>query len=197
MAHLLLAVLVPHATTADTIAEHLAAPLSPLLAGHTIDDYRLGGGCTGAWDPGYDVTLDPRNWRPCTTCDGTTQVGGGRCLDCLPAFTSGLAAGKVLEWNAAQWAPHPGDIVPLPRLLDTAWRYPKEYTPDAWVDQAGTVWLDTTDTKLSGTDTGATPPRLWQVFDDLHTGRRNPEPAASRARFDPARWAVAVVDAHH
>jgi hypothetical protein len=97
------------------------------------------------------------------------------------------------------WAPHPGDIVALATLLDPAWRYPKGYTPDGWVDRAGLVDLATTEAKLLGADTGHTPARLRQVFDDLHAGRRQPAPAGQRARrgaFDPTQWAVAIVDAH-
>jgi len=44
------------------------------------------------------------------------------------------------------------------------------------------------------------PPRLRQVFDDLTAGRRNPQPGLpkrQRPPFEPAEWAVAVVDAHH
>ncbi len=62
------------------------------------------------------------------------------------------------------------------------------------------VWLGIETAVLSGTDTGEVPPRLRQVFDDLLTGRRNPQPAIrkrDRRPFDPAGYAVAVVDAHH
>lgn len=197
MANLLLAVLVPHSATVDTVTEHLAAPLLPLLSAHAIDGYRLGGGWTGAWDPDYDPTLDPRNWRTCTTCNGTTQADGRRCMDCFPDAAAGRKVGTVLEWNAARWVPHPGDIVALPRLLDPGWRYPTGRTPDAWADLAGIVWL-ATDADLTRIDTGQTPSRLRQVFDDLHTGRRNPQSAGTEAQqFDPARWAVAVVGAHY
>jgi hypothetical protein len=197
MAHLLLAVLVAHTATVHSIDVHLAAPMRPLLAAHTVDSYRLGGGCTGWWDPRYDPSLDPRNWRPCGSCGGSTRLGASRCTDCLTAVDAGRDPGTVVEWNVAQWAPHPGDIVPLPPLLDPGWRYPQGTTPDAWVDHAGIEWLGTTDAKLTRTDTGETPPRLRQVFDDLQTGRRHLQPTGRRSRFDPTRWAVAVVDAHH
>jgi hypothetical protein len=197
MAHLLLAVLIPRTATVTSIDRHLAAPMRPLLAAHTVDDYRLGGGCTGAWDPGYDPSRDPRNWRPCDSCGGSTRLGASQCTACLTAVDAGRDPGTVVEWNTAQWAPHPGDIVPLPRLLNPEWRYPTGTTPDAWVDTAGIEWLDTTEAKLVGADTGDTPPRLRQIFDDLHAGRRHLKPAGRGGRFDATRWAVAVVDAHH
>ncbi|MDG4795042.1 hypothetical protein [Micromonospora sp. WMMD1082] len=197
MARLLLAVLVGHTATVDSIDAHLAAPMRPLLVSRTVDSYRFGGGCTGGWDPGYDPSLDPRNWRPCSSCGGSTRLGASRCRDCHTAIDAGRDLGTVLEWDVTQWAPHPGDIVPLPLLLDPGWRYPTGHTPDAWVDLAGIEWLGTTDAKLTGTDTGQTPSRLRHVFDALCAGRRNPGPAQSRAGFDPTRWAVAVVDAHH
>ncbi len=193
MARLLLAVLVPRTATVDSIDGHLAGPMRALLASHTVDSYRFGGGCTGWWDPGYDPSRDPRNWRPCSSCGGSTRLGASRCVDCFTAVDAGRASGTVLVWDVAQRAPHPGDIVPLPRLLDPGWRYPKGRAPDAWVDLAGIEWLGTTDATL----TGQTPPRLRHVFDALDAGRRNPEPAPCRTRFDPTRWAVAVVDAHH
>jgi hypothetical protein len=102
-----------------------------------------------------------------------------------------------VTWNVYAWAPHPGDIVPMARLLDPGWRYPKGRTPDAWVDLAGIEWLGTTDAKLTGTDTGETPPRLRQVFDDLQSGRRGHNALQPRGPLDPHLWAVAIVDAHH
>jgi hypothetical protein len=93
-----------------------------------------------------------------------------------------------------------GDIVALPRLLDPGWRFPAGRTPIAWVDLAGVVWLDTETAMLTGTDTGDVPPRLRQVLDDLTAGARHPEPGLpkrQRRPFNPAEWAVAVVDAHH
>ena len=197
MARLQLAVLVPHTATIDSFDGHLAGPVRPLLAFRTIDSYRLGGACTGCWDPRYDPSLDPRNWRPCNTCGGSTGLGASRCTDCRSAVDTGRDPGTVVMWDASQWAPHPGDIVALPQLLHPGWRYPKGHTPDAWVDLAGIEWLDTTDATLTGTDTGQTPPRLRHVFHALQAGRRHPEPAPPRTRFDPTRWAVAVVDAHH
>jgi hypothetical protein len=105
-----------------------------------------------------------------------------------------------VQWRTADWAPHPGDIVALPRLLDPAWRFPTGRTPIAWVDLAGVVWLGTEIAVLTGTDTGEVPPTLRQVFDDLLDGRRDPEPGRperDRHPFDPTRYAVAVVDAQH
>lgn len=197
MARLLLAVLVPRTATVDSIDVHLSGPMRPLLATRTVDGYRFGGGCTGWWDPGYDPSRDPHHWRPCEGCGGSTRLGASRCADCLTAVDAGRTLDTVLVGDVAHWAPHPGDIVPLPQLLDPRWRYPTGRTPDAWVDLAGIAWLGTTDANLAGTDTGQTPPRLRHVFDALHAGRRNPEPTQSRTWFDPTRWAVAVVDAHH
>ena len=167
---------------------------------HGVDRYRLGGQVTGAWDPAYDPGADPANWRPCPTCDGSTRVRGGRCTVCAAAEQVGRIRGTVMAWHYVDWAPHPGDIVALPRLLDPGWRFPTSRTPIAWVDLAGVVWLDTETAVLSGTDTGEVPPRLRQVFDDLTAGRRNPEPGLptrQRRPFDPTEWVVAVVDAHH
>ena len=67
------------------------------------------------------------------------------------------------------------------------------------MDRAGVVWLGTQATLLAGTDTGQVPDRLRQVFDDLLTGRRNPEPGVrvAQRRFDETTALVAVVQAHH
>jgi hypothetical protein len=194
----LLAVLVRRTATIDSIDVHLALPMRRLLRTGQIDGYRLGGGYTGAWDPGYDASLDPRNWRTCDTCGASTRLGAGRCTLCAEAVDVGDAPGTVPAGNTHDWASHPGDIVALATLLEPGWRYPKGHTPEAWVDLAGTVWLGTTDTPRTRTDTGETPPRLRRVFHDLHTSRRNPDPAlprTPRGPFNPDQWAVAVVDA--
>jgi hypothetical protein len=97
------------------------------------------------------------------------------------------------------WVPYPGDLVPLSRLMRPDWRFPPGCTPHAWVDLAGVVWLGTEIALLAGTDTGQVPDWLRQVFDDLLTGRRNPEPGIPKGqrRFDETTALVAVVDAHH
>jgi hypothetical protein len=198
--HWLLAVLVRGTATVDDIDAHLTRPMRALMREQRVDGYRLGGQVTGGWDPTYDPAADPANWRPCGTCAGSARVGGNRCTVCAAAEDVGRTAGAVLAWHYADWAPHPGDIVPLPRLLDPAWRFPHGHTPIAWVDLAGVVWLGTETAVLAGTDTGEIPPRLRRVFDDLLAGRRNPEPGVrkrNRRPFDPAGYAVAVVDAHH
>jgi hypothetical protein len=200
MGHWLLAVLVRGTATTEGIEAHLAKPMRRMRREHGVDDYRLGGQVTGAWNPDYDPGADPANWRPCPTCAGTTRVGGARCTVCAAAEQVGRTAGTVVAWHYTDWAPYPGDIVALPRLLDPGWRFPKGRTPIAWVDLAGVVWLDTETAMLTGTDTGEVPPRLRQVLDDLTAGRRNPEPGVAKRQrrpFDPAEWAVAVVDAHH
>ena len=99
----------------------------------------------------------------------------------------------------SEWVRHPGDLVPLARLMDRGWRFPPGRTPNAWVDRAGVVWLGTETAQLTGTDTGKVPDRLRQVFDDLLTGRRNPEPGVrvAQRRFDETTALVAVVHAHH
>jgi hypothetical protein len=76
MGHLLLAVLVPAAATVETIDVHLDRILEPRLGTLDIDDYRLGGGFTGAWDPGYDPTRDPANHETCNRCHGRQQDQG-------------------------------------------------------------------------------------------------------------------------
>ena len=200
MGHWLLAVLVRGTATIDDIDLHLRMPMRRLLRAQRIDGYRLGGQVTGGWDPDYDPTMDPANWRPCGTCGGSTRVGRDRCTVCAAAEQVGRSPGTVVAWHCADWAPHRCDIVPLPRLLDPGWRFPKGRTPIAWVDLAGVVWLGIETAVLSGTDTGEVPPRLRQVFDDLLTGRRNPQPAIrkrDRRPFDATSYAVAVVDAHH
>ena len=200
MGHWLLAVLVRGTATVDAIDAHLRLPMRHLLREHRIDGYRLGGQVTGGWDPGYDPTMDPANWRPCGTCGGSTRVGRDRCTVCAAAEQVGRTPGTVVAWHDADWARYPGDIVALPRLLDPAWWFPKGRTPIAWVDLAGVVWLGTETAVLTSADTGEVPPRLRQVFDDLTAGRRNPQPGLpkrQRRPFDPAEWAVVVVDAHH
>jgi hypothetical protein len=196
LANYLFAVLVPATATAATIDRHLRRPMRRLLDTAVVDGYRLGGALTGAWDPDYRPHDDPANWHPCTTCNGTTRNGARRCAVCAAAPSLGRPAGTMVAWHHADWAPYPGDIVALPRLLDPAWRFPAGRTPDAWVDPAGIVWLATTQALLTGADDGDVPARLHAVFDDLRAGRRNPR-ARGIHPFDPARWAVAVVQAHH
>jgi len=100
---------------------------------------------------------------------------------------------------AGDWVRHPGDLVPLSRLMRPDWQFPPGRTPDAWVDRAGVVWLGAQTAQLTGTDTGQVPEPLRQVFDDLLTGRRNPEPGVrvAQRRFDESTALVAVVQAHH
>jgi len=198
MGHYLLAVLVGDNATVETIDTHLAKPMRRLLRAHRVDDYRFGGGVTGAWDPGYDPQADPANWRPCPRCAGTTRVAGQSCTVCADAQPAGRGPGTVLAMPF-DWVRHPGDLVPLSRLMHRDWRFPPGRTPHAWVDLAGVVWLGTEIALLTGTDTGQVPERLRQVFDDLLTGRRNPEPGIPKAqrRFDETTALVAVVDAHH
>jgi len=194
----LLAVLVGNNATVADIDMHLRGPMRRLVRAHRVDSYRLGGAVTGAWDPDYDPQTDPANWRTCTRCCGTAITGGRPCHACADAHERGRPAGTVVALTF-DWAPHPGDLVPLARLMQPGWRFPPARTPHAWVDLAGVVWLDTYTALLSGTDTGEVPAPLRQVFDDLITGRRNPEPGIPKAqrRFDETTALVAVVDAHH
>jgi hypothetical protein len=220
MAHHLYAVLVRATATVTTIDAHLAKPMRLAMSAHHIDSYRLGGQVTGAWDRDYDPVADPNNWHPCPACAGTTVVHGATCSECAGAVAAGRRPGTVVPWSYTDWARYPGDIVALPRLLHPGWRFPPGRTPVAWVDLAGVVWLGTDQAVLTGTDTGAVPPRLLAVFNDLVTGRRDPDPTAPpvrrrptradwsapwrnagrlrrpRVRFEPADWSVAVVDAH-
>jgi len=198
MGHLLLAVLVPATATVDSIDAHLATPMRPLLREHSVDGYRLGGGVTGAWTPDYDPRADPANWRPCEPCAGTGRRAGRPCAACADAVEAGRPAGTVVAYHA-DWTACPGDLVLLPKLMDPAWRFPPRRSPDAWVDRAGAVWLDTSLTKYAPDAAPAeVPPRLWLVFDHLLAGRRSPlGRQRTRGVFDPAAWSVAVVDAHH
>jgi hypothetical protein len=220
MGHRLIAVLVRASATIATIDAHLARPMRPLLRAGTIDGYRLGGQVTGAWKPDYNPAADPANWRTCEACGGTTRIEGDECAACADAEQAGRRPGTVVPWNYTDWARYPGDIVALPRLLHPGWRFPQGRTPIAWVDLAGVVWLGTDEAVLTGTDTGHIPPRLRRVLDDLRAGRRDPDPnqpaprhrprpadlvtpwrypsrsQPQRARFNPAEWSVAVVDAH-
>ena len=50
MGHYLLAVLVADFATVADIDIHLLKPMRRLVRAHRVDDYRLGGGVTGAWD---------------------------------------------------------------------------------------------------------------------------------------------------
>jgi hypothetical protein len=191
----LVAVLVPATATTATIGAHLTAPMRILTPG-VFDDYRLGGRFTGAWDPAYDPRTDPANWRPCPTCDLPEPSTGRVCPGCADAKALGRPAGTVLA-DPGDWAVHPGDIIPLTRLLDPGWRYPalpdgadsgpyRFSTPGAYADQHGMAWL-------GGPDNGETPHDLWRVWEALATGHRQHPP--TEAPFDPADWAVAVVAA--
>lgn len=198
MGNYLLAVLVGPDATIDSVDAQLAAPMRHLLRSERVDSYRLGGAVTGAWDPSYTPESDPRNWRTCSYCNGTSCATGTPCPLCGHAADEGREPGTVVAFPS-DWARHPGDIVPLAELLAPQWRFPPGRTPDAWVDRAGVVWLGTETAVAMGTDTGQVPTRLRQVFDDLVTGRRNPEPQVRKdeRRFDAATARVAVVQAHH
>jgi hypothetical protein len=193
MGNYLLAVCVPATATTDTIDPYLDRLLRPLIRRRAIDGYRLGAAVTGAWDTDYDPAADPGNWRPCDTCTGSTRVGGKPCPHCATAADQGRSPGTVVAWNAIEWVRHPGDIVPLPRLLDPGWRFPAHRSPDAWTDGTGTVWLHTTPTPTSEPVAA----RLRHIFDDLATGRRQPGSDHGPGPFEPDRWSVVVVQAHH
>ncbi|MDG4803643.1 hypothetical protein [Micromonospora sp. WMMD980] len=220
MAHHLFAVLVRAGATVVSIDAHLDTPMRLVSREHRIDGYRLGGQVTGAWDPRYDPDADPRNWHTCDACHGATHIDGAACPACADATQAGRRPGTVVPWSYTEWAPYPGDIVALPRLLHPGWRFPPGRTPVAWVDLAGVVWLDTDAAYDAVSDSGQVPARLGMVFRDLVSGRRNPDPMAPTAaprgtvagRVLPARgpgrlrrapvafraadWSVAVVDAH-
>ncbi|MFC0532137.1 hypothetical protein [Phytohabitans kaempferiae] len=195
IARYLYAVLVDHTATIASIRLHLAGPMQPLVRAGQIRGYRYGGSFTGAWDRGYDPQLDPRNRRPCPDCAANTASDAGTCLTC----TTG-EPGTTVVADPKRWAPHPGDIVPLTQLLHPQWRYPKGTTPHAWVDLAGIVQIGPAPAATGENGDELTPPALLQVFDDLHTGSRDPHvaiPDWPHPRFDPAAWSVAVVDAGH
>src|SRR2546421_438699 len=140
MGHYLLAVLVGDNATVETIDTQLAKPMRRLLRAHRVDDYRFGGGVTGAWDPGYDPQADPANWRPCPRCAGTTRVAGQSCTVCADAQPAGRGPGTVLAMPF-DWVRHPGDLVPLSRLMHRDWRFPPRPHPPPRVDPAGVGWL--------------------------------------------------------
>jgi hypothetical protein len=198
MGHLLLAVLVPADATVETIDVHLDRILEPRLGTLDIDDYRLGGGFTGAWDPGYDPTRDPANHETCNRCQGSQQDQGETCRTCADALDEGRAAGTILKWNTYDWASHPGDLVPLAHLYEPGWSFPPHRTPQAWVDLAGVRRLGTEERLYPfNTDTDI-PPRLRRVLTDLRAGRRDPHGGPRRVvPVNADDWLVAVVDAHH
>jgi hypothetical protein len=188
MGHRLFAALVPASCTADAADGYLARLLDPLIAAGVIDDFWLGGQVTGAWDPGYDPTVDPANWQPCSLCGGTNTT----CHLCCDAVGQGRTVGTVVA-AYYDFQPYPGDLVPLTRLLDPAWRFPTGRTPIAWVDPAGLTWLHTETAVLTCAD-GDMPPRLRQLLDHLIDGRSQLSPDGP---FRLGDWAVAVVDTHH
>ncbi|RSM65110.1 hypothetical protein DMB66_17695 [Actinoplanes sp. ATCC 53533] len=181
----LVAVLVPAGATAATIDAHLAAPMRLLPA----DRYRLGGEFTGAWDPGYNPCTDPANLRGCGTCAAT----GHPSRTCPACGDAGRIPGTVLA-PSDQWVAHPGDLIPLARLLDPGWRFPtgenlippRETTaPDLYADDRF-YGLRTLDKSTSG---------------EISTGLRTVLNALLRHRrpldepFDPADWQLAIVAA--
>jgi hypothetical protein len=193
MGNYLLAVLVPATVAIDTIDPYLGVLLRPLVRRRVIDGYRLGGSVTGAWDPGYDPAADPANWRACDACTGGSRTSGQSCPHCATAADQGRAPGTVMAWNAADWARHPGDIVPLSRLLDPGWRFPPHRSPDAWTDGTGTVWLHTTPTATAEPVSA----RLRHILHDLAASRRRPGTGRGHGPFEPDQWSVAVIQAHH
>ena len=108
----LMAALVPANATINRIDEHLAVAIPHLPASW----YRLGGQFTGAWD-GYQPSNDPQNRRLCPSCTGD---GCPACRDTPP--NSQPAGTVVAPYHL--WVRHPGDLLPLPRLLDPNWRFP-------------------------------------------------------------------------
>src|SRR6266540_3629259 len=125
MGHWLLAVLVRGTATIDDIDAHLILPMRRLLREQRIDGYRLGGQVTGGWDPTYDPTTDPANWRPCGTCGGSTRVGRDRCTVCAAAEQAGRTPGTVVAWPAGATASSSSPSTPWPRrpspLSSTRW----------------------------------------------------------------------------
>ena len=188
----LVAVLVPASAAIDTIGAHLATPLHFLPA----DRYRLGGEFTGAWDPGYDPRRDPANWRSCRDCAGTGRLTGKACSGCGDAEPAGRSGGTVLA-SSDQWALHPGDLIPLPRLLDPQFRFPagnqlaamRETTaPDLYADRF--YGLRALDKEASGEVSNGLRTVLQAVLTG-HTDR-----SADNDPVDPADWQIAVVAAH-
>jgi hypothetical protein len=184
----LVAVLVPASATADTIGAHLAAPLHFL----PTDSYRLGGEFTGACDPDYDPRRDPANWRTCPDCAGT-DFGCPTCADANPA---GRRPGTILA-ASDQWVPHPGDLIPLPRLLDPQFRFPagdqltptRETTaPDLYADAFYGLRA------LDKTPSGEVSTGLRTVLQAALTGHQ--DRSADTSPIDPADWQIALVAAH-
>jgi hypothetical protein len=185
----LVAVLVPAGATAATIDAYLSASMRSL----PVDRYRLGGEFTGAWDPDYDPRTDPANWRDCGTCSATGHPSR-TCPTCGDAADAGRTPGTVLA-PSDQWVTHPGDLIPLARLLDPAWRFPtgenlnppRESTaPDLYADDRF-YGVRTLDKSASG---------------ELSVGLRTVLNALLRHRhphedpFDPADWQLAILAAH-
>jgi hypothetical protein len=182
------AVLVPASVTINTIGAHLAAPLHFLPA----DSYRLGGEFTGAWNPDYDPRRDPANWRTCPDCAGT----GRDCPTCADAALAGRLPGTILA-AVNQWRPHPGDLIPLPRLLDPQFRFPagdrlipgRDTTaPDLYADAFHGLRA------LDKTPSGEISTGLRTVLQAVLTGRR--DHGADTRPIDPADWQIAMVAAH-
>lgn len=192
----LAAVLVPANATTDTVGSYLAGAMRALMPG-VVDRYRLGGEFTGAWDPGYEPRTDPVNWRPCTDCAATGVLESHTCPTCGDAAQQGRTAGTILA-GPENWAAHPGDIVPLTRLLEDSWRYPplpnsdsaqpvRFSAPSWYADEYGT-------TVVGFSRGGETPRELQTIWQYLLVGQRLK--TSERVPVDPAQWAVAVVDAH-
>jgi hypothetical protein len=184
----LVAVLVPASATADTIGAHLAAPLHFL----PTDSYRLGGEFTGTWDPDDDPRRDPANWRTCPDCAGT----GRDCPTCADADPADRRRGTILA-ATDQWVPHPGDLIPLPRLLDPQFRFPagdrltptRETTaPDLYADAFNGIRA------LDKMPSGEVSTGLRTVLQAALTGRRDSR--ADIHPIDPADWQIAMVAAH-
>jgi hypothetical protein len=196
MAHWLYAALLPASVTPDTAQPHIEAVMAPLLTDGDADWVTLGGAFSGRWTPDYDPALDPANWRPCATCGGGTRPGHAHCGTCADAVQAGRDPATVLA-PVRDRVPCPADLVPLPAMLDEAWRFPSVPAPHGWADPAGILWLDS-DADIATIGTGQVRPTLLQVFRDLLTGRRQlPHGAATRATFDPAAYTVGLVDAHY
>lgn len=183
----LMAVLVPASATTDTIAAHLAAPMHFLPA----DRYQLGGPFTGAWDENYNPHTDPANWRPCSNCTTASPA----CPLCGDAEAAGRAPRTVLAPSTA-WAAHPGDLVPLPRLLDPAWRFPtggqldpaRDTTaPEFYADQHYGLRA------LDQSDSGEISVGLRTVLQAVLISQTHRGPGG--APVDPAAWQLALVAA--
>lgn len=156
--YFLMGAVVPAGTDLTDLGTVLAPTLDPYID-ETLNWWATGHWAAGAWSD-YNPTADPANWATCEICHGTGRRDderGGTMRSADPGFTCNGCAGPGVQLahvptaarpagtrlkSPYEWRAHPGDIVPLERLLDPVWRFRPGIAPEAYATPTGWHSLD-------------------------------------------------------